>query len=82
MGGTHLDGIRNIRGSFTCNDSPPSLGVFYRSATAVVANKAAGNTSTDDRVAFDLSRVAPIANQTQPRAWGALACVYLGQPAS
>lgn len=82
VGDTHGDGIRNIRGSFTCNDSPPSLGVFYRSATAVVANKASGNTSTDDRVAFDLSRVIPTTAKTQPRAWGALACVYLGQSAS
>lgn len=31
---------------------------------------------------LDSSRVVPVANKNQPRAWGALACVYLGQPAS
>lgn len=31
---------------------------------------------------LDLSRVAPTAAKNQPRAWGALACCYLGQRAS
>ncbi len=31
---------------------------------------------------FDSSRVVPVANKVQVRAWGALACVYLGLPAS
>ena len=31
---------------------------------------------------LDASRVVPTANKNQPRAWGALPCVYLGLPAS
>jgi hypothetical protein len=31
---------------------------------------------------FKTSRVVPTGNANKPRAWGALACVYLGKPAS
>lgn len=31
---------------------------------------------------FDSSRVVPTGAANKPRAWGALACVYLGQPVS
>jgi hypothetical protein len=31
---------------------------------------------------FDSNRVVPSAAKNQPRAWGSLACVYLGLPAS
>lgn len=31
---------------------------------------------------FDVARVAPVANRVRIPAWGALACAYLGQPAS
>jgi hypothetical protein len=31
---------------------------------------------------FNSERVVPTANKNQTRAWGALACAYLGQPAS
>jgi len=31
---------------------------------------------------FDSGYVAPVAAKNQPRAWGSLACVYLGRPAS
>ena len=30
---------------------------------------------------FDISRVVPTGAANKPRAWGALACCYLGQPA-
>lgn len=33
-------------------------------------------------ISIDLSNAVPTAAKNQPRAWGALACVYLGQPAS
>jgi hypothetical protein len=33
-------------------------------------------------VTFDLSRRVPIGSNVAPRAWGSLACVYLGLPAS
>ena len=29
---------------------------------------------------LDISRVVPTGNANKPRAWGALACCYLGQP--
>ncbi|MDR2572782.1 MAG: hypothetical protein LBC94_00305 [Desulfovibrio sp.] len=31
---------------------------------------------------IDSGRVSPVGSANKPRAWGALACVYLGQPAS
>ena len=31
---------------------------------------------------LDVSKVVPTGNKVAPRAWGALACAYLGQPAS
>lgn len=31
-------------------------------------------------MAFDAAYTVPVANKNQPRAWGALACCYLGAP--
>lgn len=32
------------------------------------------------RQALNAANTVPVANKNQPRAWGALACVYLGAP--
>lgn len=34
------------------------------------------------KIAIDLARVVPTGAANKPRAWGALACAYLGTPAS
>lgn len=44
------------------------------------ATSAVGARNNYIHIAFDASRVVPTANKNQPRAWGALACVYLGAP--
>ena len=86
VGGSHLDaqrqlfgefGLTNLigimtnatgcTGPFTTGSAPRSIGI-----TAV--------TGSAYPVRFDSSRVAPSAAKNQPRAWGALACVYLGAP--
>ena len=40
-----------------------------------------GYNSTKALMSFDSSRVVPTGAANKPRAWGALACCYLGQPA-
>lgn len=82
VGGTHLDGVREVIGvtdGFLTNGAYSS-GAFYTitRASAVVNNS--GGTYTTTSAALKLSRVVPTAAKNQPRAWGALACVYLGQP--
>ena len=79
VGGTHGDGIRNITGWFSGDDAvaePWIGGAFYGIQTPFTGNGIEGGA----KVGFNASRVVPTANKTQPRAWGALACVYLGAP--
>jgi hypothetical protein len=58
-------------------------GVFYRDPDQVIQSRfiESGDLYWMKQF-FDSARVVPTANKVQPRAWGALACVYLGQPAS
>ena len=46
------------------------------------AGSFAGNTLRTNKTFYTKSRIVPIANKIQPRAWGVLACVYLGHLAS
>ena len=55
-------------------------GAFFNT-TAGPANQV-GSRSSYVRVGFDSSRVTPIGPAFAPRRWGALACAYLGTPAS
>ncbi len=88
VGGAHGDGVRNITGN-----APPIHGGYgtyggsYLSGPFAATNTFPGHllfgqSNLAERVAFDVSKVAPVAAKNQPRAWGALACVYLGLPAS
>ena len=86
-GGVHGDGTRPVTGS-TPVLHVQTLGPSYEWTGAlgtIMASAASSNTGpsqTGTIIQFDLSRVVPTAAKTQPRAWGALACCYLGQPAS
>ena len=82
VGGVHGDMIRNIVGS----------GVSYRSTTAAMGaiEMLAGTGWNTGRAENDIymynsrlniARVVPTGSANKPRAWGALACCYLGQPA-
>ena len=77
MGDSHGDGMREIKGSITIDAwTGRQTGVFG------AAGSDGGQTSgsAPNSLTFDTSRVVPTANKNQPRAWGALACVYLGIP--
>jgi hypothetical protein len=80
VGGVHGDGMRNIIGAVSPRGglSPTSItGPFYSTGEAGAAELSA--TTLPYTIRFDASRVVPTANKFQPRAWGALACVYLGK---
>lgn len=91
VGGVHGDGIRNATGSlFTIlpnggYNNFAGEGVFYATTfTGKINNNASSGgigSTYPFQGNFDLSRGLPVANKNQPRAWGALACVYLGRPA-
>ena len=83
VGGVHGDGTREITGSVLYTS------YVYSGAGALTVSSIGGATAvTSDytyprnRLSFEASRVVPVANKVQPRAWGALACCYLGMPAS
>ena len=62
-----------------------SSGVFTPHGTFTVNNYnlTPSGTHTEPITAeFNNARQSPISNKNQPRAWGSLACVYLGFPAS
>ena len=56
------------------------MGVFYRQDNAAVHTALGYGVGYSD-LYFDISRKTPVGNANKPRAWGALACAYLGQPA-
>lgn len=85
VGGTHIDMIRNIWGQTGATEyiAIDATGVFYN-ANRYDSRDIYG--PSDDRnyarVGFDASRVVPTGAANKPRAWGALACCYLGIPAA
>jgi hypothetical protein len=91
VGGVHGDAIRNIAGTAAQSSGAYAYGLLYSNNPAVTgvmyAGPAAGgrpfgdNLQTGVALGFKASRVVPTGNANKPRAWGALACVYLGQPA-
>jgi len=54
--------------------------------TSIIETSAAAQTGSPGsaalRAKIDASRVGPVGAANKPRAWGALACAYLGQPAA
>ena len=82
VGGVHGDGIRNMIGNIDMGTTMGNaFGVFY---FGTVGNVFAGPivSTTNDLLKFDASRIVPTAPVNRPKAWGALACCYLGEPAS
>ena len=84
----HGDMIRNIEASFsgyttgTWNWKENPVGAF----TLVTSDSGglisgSGGATGQKSLAMDVSRVVPTGNANKPRAWGALACAYLGTPA-
>ena len=83
MGAVHGDAVRDIWGLFTGSAQLSPQGAFrivqdfdaYAHFNAGIAH---------DTREFEMraSRVVPTAAKNQPRAWGSLACCYLGTPAS
>lgn len=74
--------IRNITGWLVGDGGSagvPYSGAFFSDYEAVGY---AGGDNLGQRVYFDVSRVVPTGAANKTRAWGALACAYLGQPAS
>jgi hypothetical protein len=59
-----------------------SLGVFGYNNSYIMDRHVDGNNRTRMQLTFQLSKAHPTANKVQTRAWGSLACVYLGLPAS
>lgn len=79
VGGVHGDGIRAITGTLcTFGANITGTGVFKSGAvyTSVPYGSPSGSST---EVSLDISQQMPLASQNQPKAWGALACVYLGQ---
>lgn len=85
MGGVHGDAIRNITGVLAVIDYASAAGVTATGAFGL-DKYTYGPPSTDAasgyQASFAASRVVHTGNASKPRAWGALACAYLGQPAS
>ena len=91
VGGAHGDAVRNFKqpaGSRNYGGYPIQSygnivdlkdGPFYEGAYWSKHNVVA-TTGEVRTMLFDPARVIPIAAKNQPRAWGALACVYLGAP--
>ena len=62
---------RNITGAFALRERPGASG-------GNVFNAHSSNYFVD----FDSARIQPVGSANAPRRWGALACCYLGTPAS
>ena len=83
VGGVHGDMIRNIMGVLAVIDYASAVGVTATGAFAL-DKYTNGPPSTDSasgyQASFSASRVGPVGSANKPRAWGALACCYLGTP--
>lgn len=79
VGGVHGDQVRNAPGTFY-GWGYGTTGAFRSGSVSSGAQGASGSGYT--QVTLDLARVVPVGAANKPRGWGALACAYLGQPAS
>ena len=89
VGGVHIDISRRIYGEIAANQYDGLLwsgagnygiysGAYYTGYDT--ARVVASTGTTGKSLGFDSSRVVPTGAANKPRAWGALACCYLGQP--
>ena len=86
VGGVHGDAIRNITGRFAPHNNSTyfgqGVGYIENEAMRTIPTNSITTQLTGSNWVFDASRVVPTAAKTQSRAWGSLACVYLGALAS
>ena len=90
VGGVHGDAMRNITAGWIVGWEDGFLPTVHPSGAVTTTWGMAGQKGTNVgpaetqpfQVVFDASRIVPTAAKNAPRAWGALACVYLGRPAS
>lgn len=94
VGGVHGDAGREIAASISigAHYNAGSSGVVTIGGTGALYGQStinatylamgSGTAVGTNRATFSAARVVPTAAKNQPRAWGALACVYLGQPVS
>lgn len=84
MGGVHIDMIRPATGKVTAVYGAAGesvMGVFYRQDNSAVHTASGYGVGYSD-LYFDIARKTPVGAANKPRAWGALACAYLGTPVS
>ena len=79
VGGAHGDQMRNIPGVTTGFYTPEITGAFFAIGSPV-HNIGGGSNHLYAAIQFSPSRVVPVGPKIAPRAWGALACCYLGAP--
>ena len=87
VGGVHGDAMRNITGfvrdlAQNVASSGSFGGALYMSTGGGGAAEGGINAYAVRSCYFDSSRVVPVGAVNKPRAWGALACCYLGIPAA
>ncbi len=86
VGGVHGDAIRNITGMQGGHNSycwaVQTAGAHYLAGPRGGQPDIVTSNANYAQCGFDASRVVPVDAKNQPRAWGALACVYLGTPGS
>lgn len=93
VGGVREDRMRTVTGTLQAYYSagiirvdaygtPIVTGPFARGGQYSSTTAGVYSGSTGYLVDFNNARVVPTGPHTSPRAWGSLACVYLGQPAS
>ena len=81
VGDVHGDAIRNIYGR-SGSIARSQFKAYITGAFGVDATtrntSASGSSEAPVATTIDASKIVPVANQNQPRAWGSLGCVYLG----
>lgn len=84
VGGTHIDMSRRVVGNITSYawSGWSVTGPFSQTFGSSAVNFGGTGDVRDTIFTFDNARVGPTGSANKPRAWGALACAYLGQPAS
>lgn len=86
VGGVHGDGMRKIEGTIGYAANGHWVQGKTSKAFAITYTPNMGSSlmlddiTRDYTASFDSSRVVPVGAANKPRAWGALACVYLGAP--
>ncbi|MCL1940028.1 MAG: hypothetical protein FWG04_05145 [Desulfovibrionaceae bacterium] len=86
VGDVDGDRARNMTGNFRTstriNQGYAPVGIFTGAATTAPLPIDQGNYGYYDHIFIDSGRQVPIGPRFAPARWGALACVYLGQPAA